>query len=303
DLRDDEKLRYSIFDNNRLGGFDQPSTSGKQMALSYGFGNLFEAKIFQKRDSTLKNIKLFNSIGVNGNYNFAADSMQWSVINIGGNTNFFNSLTSFRFNMVLDPYDFNRKTGNRINKLMKETSGKYLRMANWSVNLGTNLTVERLRDFIKGESTDKKVANQPQRDEGTEPTVADVVKREEDFLSLFEDFSIQHNFALGQKYNTKTGKDSIAVTAHTISSRGSIRLTQNWNIIVGNFGYDFQNKKITYPDFSFARDLHCWEMGVSWQPQFGSYSFFIRVKPGKLDFINIPYGKRIQDTGGLGRRF
>ncbi len=311
DLREDEKLRYSIFDNNRLGGFEQPSTGGKQMALNYGFSNLFEAKIFQKRDSTLKNIKLFNSIGVNGSYNFAADSLQWSTVSIGGNTNFFNSLTSFRFNVVLDPYDFNRKTGARINQLLKESTGQYLRLSTWSVNLGTNLTVDRLRDLIKGEDTDKKVANQPPasrpgdggRGGSTETTVADVLTNQEDFLSLFEDFSIQHNFALGQRYYPQAGKDSIAVTAHTISSRGSIKLTQNWNIIVGNFGYDFQDKKITYPDFAFARDLHCWEMGVSWQPQFGSYSFFIRVKPGKLDFINIPYGKRIQDTGGLGRRF
>ncbi|MBI5914368.1 MAG: LPS-assembly protein LptD, partial [Bacteroidetes bacterium] len=97
DLRNDELLTYSVFENNRLSGFDQPSTGGKQMALSYGFGNLFEAKIFSKRDSTLKNVKLFNSVNVGGSYNFAADSMNWSVVNITGNTNFFNGLTSFRF--------------------------------------------------------------------------------------------------------------------------------------------------------------------------------------------------------------
>jgi LptD protein len=307
DLRDDEKLAYSIFGNNRISGFDQPSTGGKQMALNYGFGNLFEAKVFSKRDSTLKNIKLFNSVNVTGSYNYAADSMRWSVVNIGGNTNFFNNLTSFRFGVVLDPYDFNRKTGLRINQLVKESSGKYLRLSTWNVNLSTNITVERLRDLIKGESTDKKVANQPTSrprdgEPGTGTTVADVINEPQDFLSLFEDFGIQHNFTLGQKYYPKIGKDSIAVTTHTLSSRGSIQLTQNWTIHVGNFGYDFQSKKITYPDFQFARDLHCWEMGVSWQPQFGSYSFFIRVKPGKLDFINIPYGKRIQDTGGLGNR-
>ncbi len=301
DLNSDEELRYSIYENNRISGFDQPSTSGKQMALNYGLGNLFEAKLFNKRDSTLKNVKLFNSVSVNGSYNFAADSMNWSIVNIGGNTNFFNSLTSFRFTVVLDPYDFNRKTGARINQLNLDTNGKLLRLVSWNVNLGTNLTVERLRDLIRGEDTDKKVANKPRIDEeALEPTVGEVVRGEEDFLSLFEGFSIQHNFTLGQRYYSNIGKDSIAVTAHTISSRGTIKLTQNWSINVGNFGYDFQSKKITYPDFYFARDLHCWEMGVSWQPQFGSYSFFIRVKPGKLDFLNIPYRKGIQDSRGFG---
>lgn len=299
DLRNDELLRYSVFENNRISGFEQPSSSGKQMALSYGFGNLFEAKVFSKRDSTLKNIKLFNSISLNGNYNFAADSMNWSLVNISGNTNFFNGISSFRFGIVLDPYDFDRKTGRRINKLNLDTQDKLLHLTSWNSTLTTNITVERLRDFIKGESTDKKVANQPTRsdDESTEPTVANV-QGPEDFLSLFENFGIAHNFTVSQKYYPAIGKDSIAITTHTISSQGSIKLTQNWNIHVGNFGYDLQSKRITYPDFAFSRDLHCWEMGVSWQPQFGSYSFFIRVKPGKLDFINIPYRKNIQDSSG-----
>jgi hypothetical protein len=299
DLRDDELLRYSIYNNNRISGFDQPSTGGKQMALNYGFNNLFEAKIFSKRDSTFKNIKLFNGISVSGSYNFAADSLKWSTVGITGNTGFFNNLSSFRFNVTMDPYDFNRKTGGRINQLNLNTNGKLLHLSSWSMTLTTNLTVERLRDFIQGKDTDKKIANQPRPEAGTEPDLTNL-QGPEDFLSLFENFTIAHNFTVGQRYYTATGKDSIAITTHTISSRGSIKLTPNWNIYVGNFGYDFQSKRITYPDFSFARDLHCWEMGVSWQPQFGSYSFFIRVKPGKLDFINIPYGKRIQDSRGFG---
>ncbi len=300
DLRNDELLRYSIYENNRISGFEQPSTGGKQMALNYGFSNLFEAKVFSKRDSTLKNVKLFNSISVNGSYNLAADSLQWSVVSIGGNTNFFNSLTSFRFGVVLDPYDFNRSTGGRVNQLNLNTNGKLLHLTSWNMSLNTNITVERLRDLIKGEDTDKKPISQSSRPEDdTEPSL-DNVQGPEDFLSLFENFSIRHDFTVGQRYYSKAGKDSIAITTHTISSRGSIKLTPNWNIYVGNFGYDFQSKKITYPDFSFARDLHCWEMGVSWQPQFGSYSFFIRVKPGKLDFINIPYRKGLQDSRGFG---
>ncbi|MCF8244363.1 MAG: hypothetical protein K9J37_00535 [Saprospiraceae bacterium] len=301
DLREDEQLRYSIYDNNRISGFEQPSTSGKQMAVNYGFSNLFEAKIFSKRDSTLKNVKLFNSISLNGNYNFAADSLNWSTVTIGGNTNFFNNLTSFRFGIVLDPYDFDRSNGRRLNQLNIETNGKLLHLTSWNTTLTTNITVNRLRDLIKGEDTDKKVANRPRTDdeEGTDANIANL-EGPEDFLSLFENFSIAHNFTLSQRYYTNVGKDSIAITTHTISSRGTIKLTPNWNINVGNFGYDFQSKRITYPDFSFSRDLHCWEMGVAWQPQFGSYSFFLRVKPGKLDFINIPYRKGIQDSSGFG---
>ena len=70
---------------------------------------------------------------------------------------------------------------------------------------------------------------------------------------------------------------------------------------VGNIGYDFVQKQLTYPDFSFSRDLHCWEMGMSWQPVRGTYAFYLRVKPGTLDFIKVPYQQNIGD--GQFRRF
>jgi hypothetical protein len=288
DLNSDEEIRYNIFENNQLSGYGTPSASGRQMNFNYGFGNLFEAKVFSKRDSTLKNVKLFNSISVGGNYNFAADSMQWSQVSISGNTNFFNGITSFRFGLTLDPYDFNRETGSRINKFNLDTNGKLLRVAGWNSAITTNLTVGRLRDLIKGVNTDQRVANEPRDEEGG--------LQEQDLLSLFENFTISHNFTIQSRYDTKSQKDTILVTTNSIASRGTIALTPNWNISVGNFGYDFQSKKITYPDFSFSRDLHCWEMGVSWQPYFDTYSFYIRVKPGKLDFINLPYRKNIQDS-------
>ena len=288
DLNSDEELRYSIFENNKLSGFGTPSTSGRQMNFNYGFGNLLEAKVFSKRDSTLKNVKLFNSITVGGNYNFAADSMNWSQVSISGNTNFFNGITSFRFGVTLDPYDFNRVTGNRINKFNLDTQGKLLRVAGWNSTISSNMTVGRLRDLIKGVNTDQRVANEPRDEEG--------VRQEEDLLSLFENFSINHNFTIQRRYDTKSQKDTVLITTNSIASRGTISLTQNWNISVGNFGYDFQSKRITYPDFTFSRDLHCWQMGVSWQPYYDTYSFYIKVKPGKLDFINIPYRKNIQDS-------
>ncbi len=290
-LNSDEEIRYNIFENNQLGGFGTPSAAGRQMNFNYGFGNLLEAKVFSKRDSTLKNVKLFNSISLGGNYNFAADSMQWSQVSISGNTNFFNGITSFRFGVTLDPYDFNRETGSRINQFNLDTQGKLLRVVGWNSAITTNMTVGRLRDLIKGVNTDQRVAN-TSRDEEDAP-------QQEDLLSLFENFSISHNFTVQSRYDTRSQKDTVLITTNSIASRGSINLTPNWSITVGNFGYDFQSKRITYPDFTFARDLHCWQMGVSWQPYFDTYSFYIRVKPGKLDFINIPYRKNIQD----GRRF
>lgn len=292
DLRSDEEERYNIFENNRISGFDQPSFTGRRMALTYSISNLIEAKVFSKKDSTEKKLPLFRNIGVSGNYNFAADSMNWSQVRISGNTTFFNSMTSFRFGVVLDPYDRNPTTGSRINKFYLDTQGKLLRLSNWDFSFTSNMTVKRLRDLIAGVNTDVREANRPSTAPGGDGQSQE--RAEEDFLDLFNDFSIAHTFSV--RYGFQSGKDTTIIVANSISSRGSFKLTPNWRITVGNFGYDFQSKRITYPDFGFYRDLHCWEMGFNWQPLFGTYSFYLRVKPGKLDFINIPVRKGIQDS-------
>lgn len=286
DLRTDEEVQYNIFETNRLSGFEKPTASGRQMTFNYSFGNQFEAKVYSKKTEKDKIIKLIRTVSVSGNYNFAADSLRWSTVNLSGNTSILNSMTTFRVGMTFDPYERDTKTGKRINNLLLDTQGKLLRLDNWNAGITTDLTVGRIRDLIKGVNTDQRVAEENDK-EGGPP--------QEDLLSLLENFRINHSFTVRSQYNSTLQKDTVIISANAISSSGSIKLTKNWNIRVGNFGYDFQSKKITYPDFSFSRDLHCWEMGLSWQPFYNTYSFYIRVKPGHLDFINVPYSKRIQD--------
>ncbi len=290
DFRTDEEDLYNVFENNRLSGFEKPSSSGKQMNFSYSFGNQLEAKVYSKKEEKTKNIKLFRTLSVSGNYNFAADSLNWSVVRVSGNTSFFNNITTFRASLNYDPYERDPATGRRINKLLVKTQGKLLRLDSWSAAFTTNLTVGRIRDLIKGVNTDQRLANESEEDP----------LKQQDLLSLFENFRINHSFTVRQQYNTSLQKDTVIISANSISSTGNINLTPNWGIRVGNFGYDFQSKRVTYPDFTFTRDLHCWEMGLSWQPFYDTYSFYIRVNPGHLDFINIPYSKRIQDRS---RRF
>jgi hypothetical protein len=283
DLRTDEELIYNIYENNRLGGFDMPSYSKRQMAMTYGFNNQFDAKIRTKKDTVDRKLPLFRSISVSGSYNFAADSMHWSPVFVSGNTSFLNGISNFRFSAMFDPYDMDPKTGIRINKLYKESKGFPIRLDNYNFGFNTNMTIGRIRDLIKGVNTDVRVATE-------NPTI-----KQEELLDLFENFGIDHNFNVQRRYDATKGKDTLLVTTHTLSTSGNIKLSPFWSIRVGNFGYDIQAKRITYPDFGFERDLHCWHMGFYWQPFYGTYSFYLKVKPGQLEFINIPYRKNIQD--------
>ncbi|MCB0635913.1 MAG: hypothetical protein KDC54_04825, partial [Lewinella sp.] len=120
------------------------------------------------------------------------------------------------------------------------------------------------------------------------------IVEETDFLSLFENFSIRHNMNFGFTPLT-ADRDTFRVTTNSIELRGSIALTPNWNVDIGSIGYDFVSKRTTYPYLSLRRDLHCWEMGFSWAPTRNTYSFHLRVKPGTLDFIKVPYQRNNVD--------
>ena len=79
-----------------------------------------------------------------------------------------------------------------------------------------------------------------------------------------------------------------------------MKLTENWSMFFGNLGYDFKSNRITYPDIGLTRNLHCWQLSFNWQPDRGTYSFNIGVKPGTFDFLKYNYRRGNYDaTGGF----
>jgi hypothetical protein len=285
DIRNQEEVPYSIFEGALFGA---PSMSGRQMALSYSINNLFEAKVFTRRDTTEKKIKLFNSITVNGNHNFVADSLRWSMISINGSTQFFKGLSQLNFNMAYDPYDRDPVTLRRINKFYWDTQGKLLRFERLAVRISSGLTIDQIKKLLKGEQipqSGSRSRQTPQREEEEEESITD----------LFRDFRLSHDLVLMWAMD-RNGQKKLEVMTNSINTRGNIRLTPNWDLSVGNIGYDFRSRRITYPYLGFTRNLHCWELGFNWAPQRGTYSFYLRVRQEPLSFIKIPYQKNYQDV-------
>ncbi|MCB0563837.1 MAG: LPS-assembly protein LptD [Phaeodactylibacter sp.] len=283
-----EFSEYSIFQGAIFGG---PSSGGRQMAMSYSINNIFEAKYFSKKDSSDKKLKLFDNIIVSGNYNFAADSLNFSPVNISGTTRLAKGLTTVGLRAQFDPYVVEKINGRtvRLNEFAWNRDGKLLRFVNAQARFNTNITVGKIRALFMGE--EEEVVEDPLEEEEKK-----LRKPEEtDFLSLFENFRIGHNLVFDWE-GLPDGRDTFKVATHSINCQGSIQMTDNWNINIGNFGYDFVRKGITYPSVGFSRNLHCWEMGMNWQPTRGTYSFYIQVRPGTLDFLKIPYNRNNIDA-------
>jgi len=92
------------------------------------------------------------------------------------------------------------------------------------------------------------------------------------------------------------GRKKSELTSHTLTFGGAFDLTDNWGIRIGNLGYDFKGKGLSYAAVSFSRKLHCWNMSISWYPDRGNtYQFAISVNSGTLSFLKYNYGQNNTD--------
>ena len=287
------KQIYSRYENSIFG---TPAAGGPQMAITYSLSNFFELK-FMSKDSTLKKMKLLENIFIGGSFNAIADSFKWSRVTMSTNTSLFKGLSSLSINALFDPYG-RAANGQRLQIFAAQANGRLLNFENLTMSLNTSLSIRQIRDLVKGGGErDKSLEIKPVTEESdangnlVKPKPVKAKKIEaESLLDVLNNFTLRHTFAISIDKNN--GHDT-TIVQNALYTNGDIPITKNWRITVGNIGYDFANKRLTYPDFGFFRQLHCWEMGMNWQPTRNTYSFFLRVRPGSLDFIKIPYNKSV----------
>lgn len=297
----------------------------ENMSFNYRFDNNLEFKYFSKKDSTFKKFKIFDTFSFSGNNNFIADSLNWTQPRLDANSRFFKGITTVRVNFVFDPYM--EENNSRINKTVWSENKRLLRRESGSIKITNRFSFKKVFDFFK-----KKVEGKPDE---TEEDVAPPTLQTEDgsinditrgsfgnqipegrsleddkrrleqqaekrasLSSLFERLNLVHDFQYDIRQND--GIDTSFVNRHSLSLSGSIPLTENWTIGIGNIGYDLKNGGLNYPQFSFTRKLHCWDMSFSWAPNRDTYSFYIGVSSSSFNFLKYNYGQNNVD-GLLGR--
>ncbi len=262
------KITYSIYQN---GIYGRPDTK-KAQSITFGILNNIEMKVKSKKDTVngVKKIKILENLGINGSYNFVADSMQLSVIKINGRTR-FNRFTAFTFNANLDPYAIQNNT--RINRLVWDERRQLGRITN--ANAAIVLQLKSKKNNKKLSILNEKETNDP---------LAEYIKNHpEEFI----DYTIP--WTLNISYNINYSKPLSAETiTQTLNFTGDVSLTPKWKIGFTS-GYDFIQKDLSYTSLNIYRDLHCWEMRVNLIP-FGprqSYLFTLQVKASMLQDLKI----------------
>lgn len=264
------KRRYNYFQ------FSPPS--GRTANINYGIGTRIDAKFKKgRRDSLLKDpykkMVLIPSINISGSYNMAADSNHFSTLNFNTYTTLFKKV-QLRFSAVFDPYQANIEDNKRLAAFEFERSGHLVRVTSMQFSASTGLNSKDLVQLFG-----KKDA----------PKTPD--KKEFDLL---RSFTVNYNLIVNREF--VNGVDSNVISVHQISFTGAINLSKGWYFKINRIGYSFKDQRLTFPDFTFERDLHCWKMGLSWQPERQTWSFFLRVNPGSLGFLEVPVKQEFYDV-------
>jgi lipopolysaccharide assembly outer membrane protein LptD (OstA) len=285
---DGKVVRYDKFGREIFGG----ASSGQSQALNFSLGNIFEIKMAKSPNDTTKEQKKIQLLNLNANvgYNFAADSMKLSDLNLGYRTQ-IGELLSFSGSSSYTFYDY--KEGQKVNQFLASNGKGLFRLTNFNFSVSTTLT----GDKIKSKEEENLQQNQNIKEDYS-------ASNKKDYSALYDDsqspdLSIPWNLSLSYNYNFSKPSPNQSFTSSNLNASLGFSLTKNWKFTIRG-SYDFDRKEISAPQITIYRDLHCWEMNFTWNPlgRYSGFHFEIRIKAAELQDI------KITKSGGLysGRR-
>lgn len=281
----EKKVRYDKYRNEIFGG----GGSGRSQSINFSVGNVFEMKMIKTPGDTTKEQKKIQLLNLDASlgYNFAADSMKLRDLSlnyrtqIGDLLNFSGSSSYTFYDQIIERNQQGQEFYRYVNKYLASNGKGLLRLTNFNFSISSTLSGERLKSDEQNEQKNPDTINEQ------------VAIKKKDFIALYDDsqapdLSIPWNLSLSYNYNFSKPNPSKSDVFTNLSADLGFSLTKNWKFTVRG-SYDFQEKKISAPQITIYRDLHCWEMNFNWNP-LGNYSGFrfeIRMKAPELQDIKI----------------
>ena len=288
--------RYSRYSNGIYG----TAGTGLTANVTFGLAANVEVKHINRSDTTGKNPWMVSSIidnfSVNGGYNFAADSMNWSNFSVNLRIKLPKVLDNYTVNLntSLDPYMYEFDAHGYARRTNKQYwhHGKFPHWSGVSTSLSYTLSNEviskwfgkkksRGRNQASGDGNQESVGGNQELKEMGSSEPDDGFQKTEIPWSLTFNYSIRYGED-GGGFDTAHMYPHMGITQN-LSLSGNIGLGKGWKISATT-SYDFKAKQFSYTNFSVTRDLHCWSMSATFVP-FGiykSYTFHIGVNAGML---------------------
>jgi hypothetical protein len=254
--------------------------------INFGLNNNLQIKTRSRKDTlgTGRNITLIDAFNITSAYNIAADSFNWSQVNMNFRTNILEKF-NVSANATFDPYAFDYENGRRSRNTVWSEGKGVASFRSASMALGANFR-----------------SNPRTKDD---PAV-----RTEEFTRLMQyggyndyvDFDIPWSFNIAYGVNIDKrysffSKSDTTVLSQNLTFGGDFNLTPRWKVTFSS-GYDFESKSLTITSIDIYRDLHCWEMRLGTIP-FGprkSYNFTLSVKASILQDLKLVRRRDYRDT-------
>ena len=264
----------------------------RQSQISFTLQNNVELKVRDDKDTTgtnpFRKVSLIDGLDFNMGYNFAAPERKLSNLSVQFRTQIAKKL-NLNSGASFSPYQRNSQGVEIDRYLFQADNRKLLRLA--SATLGATYA------FNPSTGAKKSVVRRavaPSND----PTLGTV--GQPNFYADYIDFEIpwELNLTYAAGYTTNsvpltptylaTNERPPILALNTVGLTGSVKLTPNLRLSY-NLGYDITHQTITYPNVTFFRDLHCWQINGTWIP-FGvtkGYSFTIAAKSSLLQDLKL----------------
>lgn len=267
--------RYSIFGPS-ASLYGQPP-DGMLASIGININNNIEAKVFSKKDTVNneKKIKLIENFTVSANYNFAADSLNMSNINISAQTTLFDKVR-VTFSSSFDPYVHDSATNRQVNTFLWQDERKIAKLRSASLNLSTSLQSKR--------STAR-----PNTNASTDEEREMVLAAPNDYYDFTVPWSVSLGYTFGMTRGVAGNTDTLRISTNSLSVNLDMTLTQKWKVVLRS-GYDFVRKGVVYTSVDVVRDLHCWELAFFWVPyplDRQTYAMRLNVKAAVLQDLKL----------------
>jgi hypothetical protein len=103
------------------------------------------------------------------------------------------------------------------------------------------------------------------------------------------------NVSLSYSYNSANPANIIK--SFWMNTNTTLQPTPNWRI-QHNARFDLENQSLVSQSFSIYRDLHCWEMSISWTPGGYGQGIYLRINVKSPTLKDL----KIEERGGIFQR-
>ncbi len=256
----------------------------ESQSLNFSLNNVFQTKLV---DGEAEHKIDILSWRLATNYNFADEEFKLSNLTSSIRTGLTKAL-NLDISLTHDFYKYDTETNSRINSIRMSNSIPNPRLINARLSTGFKFSGKRLK---------------------TSPTFGTDSETDTSGIDELDDFGQNINLRQnpkqisgGQLWNTNislsysynAANPTNIVKSIWMNMNTTLQATPNWRI-QHNARFDLVNQSLVSQSYSIYRDLHCWEMSISWTPGGYGQGLYLRINVKSPTLKDL----KIEERGGI----